>query len=83
MLSGNDGESGERDDLHCRPAHPISLPPEVLAQERDIEAMFQDLIADSRDLPKVREKQANVGVVLLSLFSVLGFLLLYLKSEGH
>jgi hypothetical protein len=62
---------------------PISLPPEILAQEKDIEAMFQDMIAGSRDLPKVREEQANVGAVLLSLFSVLGFLLLYLKSEGH
>jgi hypothetical protein len=85
MLSGNDSESGERDDLHW-PADPISLPPEVVAQEKDIEAIFQNLIADLRDLPKVREKQANVvwiSVVLLSLLSVLGFWLLYLKSEGH
>jgi hypothetical protein len=86
MLTGNDSESWERDDVHCRPVDPISLPPEVLAQEKDIEAIFQDLIADSRDLPKVRKEQANVGwifVVLLFLVSVLGFWLLYLKSGGH
>jgi hypothetical protein len=85
MLSGNDSESGERDDLHCRPWTRYRLPPEVVAQEKEIEALFQTLIADSRDLPKVRE-QANVGwigVVLLFLPSVLGFWLLYLKSEGH
>jgi len=86
MFSRNDSESGERDDLHWKPVGPISLPPEVVAQEKDIEAIFQDLIADSRDLPKVREEQANVGwifVVLLSLVSVLGFCLLYLKSVRH
>ena len=86
MRSENDSKSGERDDLRCRPVEPISLPPEVVAQEKDIEAIFQDLIADSRDLPKVREEQANVGwifVVLLSLVSVLGFCLLYLKSVRH
>jgi len=86
MLTGNDSESWERDDVHCRPVDPISLPPEVLAQEKDIEAIFQDLIADSRELPKVRKEQANVGrifVVLLFLVSVLGFWLLYLKSGGH
>jgi hypothetical protein len=86
MLSGNDSESGERDDLHCRPVDPISLPPEIVAQEKGIEAIFQDLIADSRGLPDVREEQENIGwisVVLLSLLSVLGFWLLYLKSEGH
>lgn len=86
MLSRNDSESWERDDVHCRPVDPISLPPEVVAQEKDIEAIFQDLIADSRDLPKVRIEQANAGwisVVLLSLVSVLGFWLLYLKSQGH
>ena len=86
MFSGNDSESGERDDLHCWPVDPMSLPPEVVAQEKDIEAIFQDLIADSRDLRKVREEQANVGwisVVLLSLVSVLGFCLLYLKSVRH
>ena len=86
MLSGNDSESGERDDLRCRPVDPISLPPEVVAQEKDIEAIFLDLIADSRDLPEFREEQANVGwisVGLLSLLSALGFWLLYLKSEGH
>ena len=86
MLTGNDSESWERDDVHCRPVDPISLPPEVLAQEKDIEAIFHDLIADSRELPKVRKEQANVGwifVVLLFLVSVLGFWLLYLKSGGH
>jgi hypothetical protein len=85
MFFGNDSNSGERDDLHGRPVGPISIPPEVVAQEKDIEAMFQDLIADSRNLPKVRER-ANVGwigVVLLSLPSALGLWLLYLKSEGH
>jgi hypothetical protein len=86
MLSGNDSESGERDDLHWRPVDPISLPPEVVAQEKDIEAMFRDLIADSRYLPKTREEQANsvwISVVLLSLLSVLGFWLLYVKSGRH
>jgi hypothetical protein len=82
MLSGNDRDFGERDDLHCRPLDPISLPPEVVAQEKDIEALFHDLIADSQNLRKAREEQTNGGwifLVLLSLFSVLGFWLLYLK----
>jgi hypothetical protein len=86
MLSGNDSESEEKDDLQFRLVEPISLPPEVLAQEKDIEAMFQDLVADSRDLRKVREEQVNVGwisVVLLFVLSVVWFWLMYLKSEGH
>jgi hypothetical protein len=86
MLSGNDSESWERDDPHCRRVDPISLPPEVVAQEKDIEAIFQDLIAHSRNLRKVRRERANVGwigVVLISLLSAVGLWLLYLKSEGH
>jgi hypothetical protein len=84
MLSGNDSESHERDDLHCRPLVSIPLPPEVLAQEKDIEAIFQDLIADSRDLPEVREEQESGGwilVVLLYFLSVLGFWVLYLRAH--
>ena len=65
MLSGNDSESQERDDLHCRPLVSIPLPPEVVAQEKDIEELFQDLIADSRDLPKeviiVRDQGEGFG----------------------
>ena len=83
MLSGNDRESGEGDSLHSGHVDPISLPPAVIAQERDIEAMFKELVAGSRGLPKVRA-QANagwIGMVLLSLVSVLGVWLLYLKSE--
>ena len=86
MLFENNTESGGRSDLHWRPMDPRSLPPEIVAQEGDIEAMFQDLIADSRDLREVRDEQARVGwifMALLSLFSVLGFWLLYLKAEGH
>jgi hypothetical protein len=84
MLSGNESESQERDDLHCRPLVSISLPPEVVAQEKDIEELFQDLIAESRDLPKVREEQESAGwilVVLLYLTSVLGFWVLYLRAH--
>jgi hypothetical protein len=86
MLSGNHSESRGRHDLYCRHVDPISLPPEVVAQEKDIEALFQDLIAHSRYLPKARKEHTNVGwigVVLMSLLSVVGFWLLYLKSEGH
>ena len=82
MRSGNDRKSQERDDLYFRPLVPIPLPPEILAQEKDIEALFHDLIADSQNLRKAREEQTNGGwifLVLLSLFSVLGFWLLYLK----
>jgi hypothetical protein len=77
MLSGNDSESGERDDLHCRPLDPISLPPAVVAQERDIEAMFLDLIADSGD-----QNGAWILVVLLLCFlSGFAFWLLYLRLQ--
>ena len=71
MRSGNDRKSQERDDLYFRPLVPIPLPPEILAQEKDIEAIFQHLISESRDLSEVREEQANavwIGVVLLCLF---------------
>jgi hypothetical protein len=86
MLSGNNSESRERDDLHCRPVEPISLPPEIVAQEKEIEALFQDLIADTRDLPEVREEQTAVrwiAVALLFLLVVLGFWLLDLKLAGQ
>ena len=59
MLSGNDSESGKRDDLHCPPLVPIPLPPEVLSQEKEIESIYQQLIADARDLPKRGEQQAD------------------------
>jgi hypothetical protein len=84
MVSGNNSESGKRDDLYCRPSVPIPLPPEVLAQEKDIQAIVQYVIADSRDLPEVREEQANAGwicMVLLCFLSALGFWLLYLMSH--
>ncbi len=84
MLSGNDNESQETDDLHCRHWVSIPLPPEVLAQEKDIEELFQDLIADWRDLPEVREEQESGGwilVVLLYFLSVLGFWVLYLRAH--
>ena len=84
MLSGNDSESEERDDPHCRPLVSIPLPPEVVAQEKDIEELFQDLIADSRDPSKVREDQESGGwilVVLLYFLSVLGFWMLYLRAH--
>jgi hypothetical protein len=83
MLSENDRGSGEGDNLHSGHVDPTSLPPAVVAQERDIEAMFKELVAGSRGLRKVRA-QANaewIGMVLLSLVSVLGVWLLYLKSE--
>ena len=75
MRSGNDSKSQERDDLHCRPLVPIPLPPEVLAQEKDIEAIFQYLIADSRD-----QNGGWILVVLLLCFlSGFAFWLLYLR----
>ena len=77
MLSANDSESGERDDLHCRPVVPIPLPPEVLAQEKDIEAIFQYLIADSRD----QNGGWILGVLLLCFFSGFAFWLLYLRLQ--
>jgi hypothetical protein len=84
MLSGNDSESGKRDDLHCPPLVPIPLSPEVLSQEKEIESIYQQLIADARDLPKRGEQQADagwIGLVLLCCISALGFWLLYLKSH--
>ena len=77
MLSGKDSELGERDDLRCRSLDPISLPPAVVAQEKDIEAMFQDLIADSRD-----QNGGWILVVLLLCFlSGFAFWLLYLRLQ--
>jgi hypothetical protein len=83
MLSGDDRKTRGKNDLHCRLLVPIPLPTEVLAQEKDIEAIFQHLIAESRGVSEVREEQANalwIGVVLLFFFSAVGFWLLYLMS---
>ena len=77
MLSRNDSESGERDDLRWRPVVPIPLPPEVLAQEKDIEAIFQYLIADSRD----QNGGWILGVLLLCFLSGFAFWLLYLRLQ--
>ena len=75
MRSGNDSKSQERDDLQDRPLVPIPLPPEVLAQEKDIESIFQYLIADSRD-----QNRGWILVVLLLWFlSGSSFWLLYLR----
>jgi hypothetical protein len=77
MHSGNDSESQERNDLHCRPLVPIPLPPEVLAQEKDIEAMFQYLIADSLD----QNRGWILVVLLLCFLSGSAFWLLYLRLQ--
>jgi hypothetical protein len=75
MLSGNDSESAKSDDLF--------LPREILAQEKDIEAIFQSLIADSNIPPEVPEDQGTAWmcVVLLCCLSALGFWLMYLTSR--
>jgi hypothetical protein len=77
MLSENDSESRGKDDLYCPPSVPISLPPEILAQEKDIETIFQCLIADSQD--------QNGGwtwvVLVLCFLSGFAFSLLYLKVQ--
>jgi hypothetical protein len=52
------------------------LPPELLAQEKDIEAMFQYLIADSRD-----QSRGWILVVLLCFLSGFAFWLLYLRLQ--
>ena len=77
MLSGNYSKSQERDDLHCRPLVPIPLPPEVRAQEKDIEAIFQCLIADSRN----QNGDWILGVLLLCFLSGFAFWLLYLRLQ--
>ena len=77
MRSGNDSKSQEKDDLHCRPLVPIPLPLEVLAQERDIEAIFHYLIADSRD----RNGGWILVVLLLCFLSGFAFWLLYLRLQ--
>jgi len=77
MLSGKNSKSQERDDLQCRPLVPIRLPPEVLAQEKDIEAIFQALIAGSRD----QNGGWILGVLLLCFFSGCAFWLLYLRLQ--
>jgi len=77
MLSGNDSESQQRDDLRSRPWVSIPLPPEVVAQEKDIEELFQYLIADSRD-----QNGGWILVVLLLCFlSGFPFWLLYLRLQ--
>lgn len=75
MLSGNDSESAKSDDLF--------LPREILAQEKDIEAIFQSLIADSNIPREVPEDQGTAWMcmVLLCCLSALGFCLLYLTSR--
>ena len=77
MLSGNDSESRKRNDLYCRPLDPTSLPPAVVAQERDIEAIFQYLIADSRD----QNRRWILVVLVLCFLSGYAFWLLYLRLQ--
>ena len=77
MRSGNDRKSQERDDLYFRPLVPIPLPPEVLAQEKDIEAMFQYLTADSRD----QNRGWILVVLLLCFLSGFALWLLYLRVQ--
>jgi hypothetical protein len=77
MRSGNDRKSQERDDLYFRPLAPIPLPPEVLAQEKDIEAMFQYLTADSRD----QNRGWILVVLLLCFLSGFALWLLYLRVQ--
>lgn len=77
MRSGNDRKSQERDDLYFRPLAPISLPPEILAQEKDIEAMFQYLTADSRD----QNRGWILVVLLLCFLSGFALWLLYLRVQ--
>jgi hypothetical protein len=77
MLSGNDSESRKKNDLYCRPLVPIPLPPEVLAQENDIEAIFQYLIADSRD----QNRGWILVMLLLCFLSGYAFWLLYLRLQ--
>lgn len=52
MLSGNDSESGKRDDLHCPPLVPIPLSPEVLAQQKEIESIYQKSHSGSQNEPR-------------------------------
>jgi hypothetical protein len=77
MRSGNDRKSQERDDLYFRPLVPIPLPPEILAQEKDIEAMFRYLTADSRD----QNRGWILVVLLLCFLSGFAFWLLYLRVQ--
>jgi hypothetical protein len=77
MRSGNDRKSQERDDLYFRPLVPIPLPPEILAQEKDIEAMFQYLTADSRD----QNRGWILVVLLLCFLSGFALWLLYLRVQ--
>jgi hypothetical protein len=79
MLSGNDSESRKTNDLYCRPLVPIPLPPEVLAQEKDIEAMFQYLTADSRD----QNREWILVVLLLCFLSGFALWLLYLRVQSY
>jgi hypothetical protein len=60
-----------------------SYPLKSYAQEKDIEAIFQSLIADSNIPPEVPEDQGTAWmcVVLLYGLSALGFWLLYLTSR--
>jgi hypothetical protein len=77
MRSGNDRKSQERDDLYFRPLVPIPLPPEILAQEKDIEAMFQYLTADSRD----QNRGWILVVLLLCFLSGFALWLLYVRVQ--
>jgi hypothetical protein len=77
MRSGNDRKSQERDDLYFRPLVPIPLPPEILAQEKDIEAMFRYLTADSRD----QNRGWILVVLLLCFLSGFALWLLYLRVQ--
>lgn len=77
MPSRNDSESRKRNDLYCPPSAPISLPAEILAQEKDIETIFQCLIADSRD----QNKGWILVVLVLCFLSGFAFSLLYLRLQ--
>ena len=87
MLPANDGQSNKGGDLSSRPLCLLPLPREVLADEKEIEAMFRDLVAGSFHRTHKAEMQGEQALVrwicvgLLCFLSVLGLYLLYLKAR--
>jgi len=86
MPHDNDDRSKEPYTLPSRPWSRISLPPEVLAQEKEIEDMFRALTArafhPTLKLEREPENIAWIFIALMFCVYILGMYLLYLKTSG-
>ena len=70
-------------------SYPRRLPPEIQAQERDIELLFRRLLKNSRDtqfqsdVAQREDVAVWILIVVQSLMSVLAFYILFMKASGN